>query len=124
MLALLDHPSTHHDIVNAADDNSYTAMHQAVREVTESAEVVSVLAKHPKYNPRVADDIGRTPLHWAAASGHAHICAILMPRALKHGVCDLQDHSGNTALHYAVQLEKTECVAVLLSGKADPNIGG
>ncbi|XP_027766117.1 ankyrin repeat domain-containing protein 16-like, partial [Empidonax traillii] len=63
--------------------------------------------------------IFRTPLHLAAANGHADVVRYLMR---KNSQPNLADSFKRTALMKAVQQEQEECVAVLLEHGADPNL--
>ena len=57
------------------------------------------------------DDLGRTPLHMAAANGHAAVISQLLqfkPEANKKN-CE-----GNTALHYSAMHNHLECARLLL----------
>lgn len=64
--------------------------------------------------PNARDHTERTPLHWAAAIGSAALVQLL----IKHGADDsLLDQNGATALHYAAQHARLDCIAMLLGGK-------
>jgi ankyrin repeat protein len=57
------------------------------------------------------DDLGRTPLHMAAANGHAHIVKTLLEfKPAKNKPND----EGNTALHYSALHNHVECARLLL----------
>jgi ankyrin repeat protein len=60
----------------------------------------------------------QTPLHLACRKGHTDIVKLLLKY---HAVSNLQDEEGNTALHYAINMESADC---LLSEeyKTNPNI--
>ena len=59
-----------------------------------------------------------TPLHMAAMAGNAHVLAELT--GCDSGVAPRQAETGWTPLHWAVQLSRAECVAMLLVCGADP----
>ncbi|XP_041823420.1 transient receptor potential cation channel subfamily A member 1b [Melanotaenia boesemani] len=67
------------------------------------------------------DECGASPLHHAAAGGHANliqfITAVLGPEVLNS--CDEQ---GNVPLHWAVERNKADSCRALLDLGADPNI--
>ena len=58
------------------------------------------------------DDLGRTPLHMAAANGHANVMEVLL--GAKPAV-NVQNHEGNTALHYCAMHNHLECARLLLN---------
>ena len=64
---------------------------------------------------------GYTPLHEAAASGHAKVLDFLLRRA---GDVNCRAYRGYTPLHLAVSSGHVECVRVLLNNKADISIVG
>ena len=51
-----------------------------------------------------------TPLHWAAAKGHASVCTTLLALGVDPAA---KDEDGETALDSARRENKPECVAVL-----------
>ena len=55
-------------------------------------------------------DYQDTPLDWAAAYGHASVCTTLLALGADPAT---KDKWGKTALDYARQENKPECVAVL-----------
>ena len=67
---------------------------------------------------RLADECGRTALHWAADGGHVEVGAAL----IKMGAdVDAVDDDGQTALHYAATCERAEMCRLLLESGADPD---
>ena len=67
---------------------------------------------------RLADECGRTALHWAADGGHVHVATAL----IKMGAdVDAVDDDGQTALHYAATCERAEMCRLLLESGADPD---
>ena len=79
-------------------------------------------------NPKSAalvDDDGRQPIHWASAYNHLPIIRILMNHPRPSFDPDVVDSSGWTPLMIACSLpneDGVECVNLLLSKDADPNI--
>ena len=67
---------------------------------------------------RLADECGRTALHWAADGGHVEVGAAL----IKMGAdVDAVDDDSQTALHYAATCERAEMCRLLLESGADPD---
>ena len=67
---------------------------------------------------RLADECGRTALHWAADGGHVEVAMAL----IKMGAdVDAADDDGQTALHYAATCERAEMCRLLLESGADPD---
>ena len=67
---------------------------------------------------RLADECGRTALHWAADGGHVQVATAL----IKMGAdVDAVDDDGQTALHYAATCERAEMCRLLLESGADPD---
>jgi ankyrin repeat protein len=67
--------------------------------------------------PEAQDEWGRTPLHWACASGNLPLAKQL----LSVSMIEDKDISSNTALHLAASLRTSELVALLISHHADVN---
>lgn len=78
-----------------------------------------------RFSMRFVDEQGRTPLHWAAYYGHVDILKVLLSQANKAiytfngpvflgSWLNLQDNSGQTAMHLAVSTQKLECVCELV----------
>ncbi|RKO89800.1 ankyrin repeat-containing domain protein, partial [Blyttiomyces helicus] len=59
------------------------------------------------------DDMGRTPLHWAAVAGHAGLVVSLLNSGAKD-TC--RDGAGATPLHYACSKNHARCAAALVEG--------
>ncbi|HNW36987.1 MAG TPA: ankyrin repeat domain-containing protein, partial [Candidatus Ozemobacteraceae bacterium] len=65
------------------------------------------------------DDLGRTPLHRAASSGHLSILELLVSH--KANILST-DAFGNTPLHLAAAAGNDACVKFLLAAGADPSL--
>ena len=77
---------------------------------TSSIGIVTVLLEGGA-DPNLADENGKTALHYAAAFGKDEAVQIL----IEHGASiDLQDNNGNTALHSAATNGKTKVVSALI----------
>lgn len=63
------------------------------------------------------DARGRTPLHFAAARGHATWLSDLLQVALSEEDCSLKDNQGYTPLHWASYNGHENCIEVLLEQK-------
>lgn len=95
-----------------------TLLHQGV--ILDSEEIVSVLLAHVA-DVGARDNDGRTPLHLAAALGHARIGRLL----LMHGAAatvSMADRHGLTAMHLAVQNAHCPMVEALVEFGADVNL--
>ncbi|CAG8020081.1 unnamed protein product [Penicillium salamii] len=95
-----------------------TLLHQAV--ILNSEEIVSVLLAHVA-DVKARDNDGRTPLHVAAALGHARVGRLL----LMHGAAvtvSMADGHGLTAMHLAVQNGHASTVEALVECGADVNL--
>lgn len=91
-----------------------TVLHYAVPEpdITEM-----LLAHGAKAN--ATNDLGETPLHWAAGAGLTNSVELL----LSHGAhINARDNAGDTPLHFAVLAGRTEMVDLLLAKGANPNL--
>ncbi len=80
-------------------------------EPDDVATLVELIAADPVLCD-CQDDLGRTPLHMAAANGHAHVIATLL--TMFNPLRNRQNHEGNTALHYAALDNHVECARLLL----------
>ena len=77
----------------------YHGHHEVVQLlVTSSAEVDAL------------DSWQRTPLHRAAATGHAVVCSLLLASGAK---TTLKTHNGETAMDAARRNNRVKCVALL-----------
>ncbi|KAL0626521.1 Serine/threonine-protein phosphatase 6 regulatory ankyrin repeat subunit B [Plecturocebus cupreus] len=63
------------------------------------------------------DSRGRTPLHYAAARGHATWLSELLQMALSEEDCCFKDNQGYTPLHWACYNGNENCIEVLLEQK-------
>jgi hypothetical protein len=64
----------------------------------------------------VSDELGWSPLLWAAKSGNHEIVGLLIAAKAELGSVDPQ---GNTALHKSAQMGSVRCVGMLLEAGAD-----
>jgi ankyrin repeat protein len=75
------------------------------------------------YQPDLFDDIGKTPLHYAAASGHLEVMRLLLERG-----ADVNAHDerwiGNTTLREVAGNCSFEVAKILVDAGADPTIPG
>ena len=62
------------------------------------------------------EDVDWTPLHHAAANGHAECVEILLQHGADHRACDTE---GATPLHYAAHGHHLRCVELLIAAGAD-----
>lgn len=76
---------------------------------------VTLLLELLQANPNAvdcADELGRTPMHMAAANGHRHVVSLLVEHKARPNVVNAE---GNSALHYAAMNNRTNVVPLLLS---------
>ncbi|KAM3914911.1 acyl-CoA-binding domain-containing protein 6 [Leptodactylus fuscus] len=67
----------------------------------------------------VADDEGRSLLHWACDRGRTELVSLLL---FHNAHINMQDHEGQTPLHYASACEFLDIVDMLLDHGADPSV--
>ncbi|KAH3851293.1 hypothetical protein DPMN_093773, partial [Dreissena polymorpha] len=113
----MDSPDNHHayPIHYAAQMNPSNSGH------TDKAISEKVLKKFIDCGValNVVDDAGREPLLWAACSGNAASCALL----LKAGAdVNTRDNDQLTALHCAASRGNDQCIEVLRKSGADVNL--
>ncbi|KAK3580897.1 hypothetical protein CHS0354_008182 [Potamilus streckersoni] len=105
--------------VNCADKNGYTALHHAA--VNGHKDVVKLLVSEDAAAD-LADNQGCTPLHLAAWRGNGEICQLLLTSKTGANKVNVQNSSGDTALHMSAQYGYLAVVKVLVQHKANPMI--
>ncbi|KAL3841322.1 hypothetical protein ACJMK2_019484, partial [Sinanodonta woodiana] len=105
--------------VNCADKNGYTALHHAA--VNGHKDVVKLLVSEEAAADLV-DNQGCTPLHLAAWRGNGEICQLLLASKTGANKVNVQNSSGDTALHMSAQYGYLAVVKVLVQHKANPSI--
>ncbi|KTF80550.1 hypothetical protein cypCar_00019551 [Cyprinus carpio] len=90
-----------------------------VFEWTKQGNVVA-LEKHTRYLD-IRDNIGASPMHYAASMGHFRIIRLIVQITGQQEL-SARDEEGNTPLHWAVQKDQPGSCSVLLTLGADPNI--
>lgn len=68
-------------------------------------------------NPNATDELGRTPLHWAAWNGHTGIVKILIEEGANPNATD---NDGWTPLHYAASDGQIEAAKLLIEAGSNP----
>ncbi len=91
-------------------------VHDAARG-GDLGEVKALVKKSPEL-VFSRDDMGSTPLHYAAQYGHKDVAELLL--ANKADV-NAKDNYGQTPLHYAAQYGHKDVAELLLANKADVN---
>lgn len=94
-------------MVNDVDNSGKSSAHYAA--AAGSANILKIIARCETVDLDMEDPDERTPLHWAAAMGHAGAVETL----LKLGVNpNPHDCDGYTPMDYAVQTGSKECVKI------------
>ena len=89
------------------------------KSINLNLDVVKYLITEHNCNPQCTDKEGRTPLHYACASGQLKIVQYFHSEKLSNLVCTAD--SGDTPLHFACKFNQVEIVQFLLStGECDP----
>ena len=91
-------------------------LHKAAQD-GDLATALALLQADP-YLVGSREDYKLTPLHRAAAAGHADVAGALLERSAH---VDARDYGGGTALHSAAVHGRGEAAALLLERGADPN---
>lgn len=95
--------------VNIKDNSGYTALHYAARAGNiEIAKYLLDSGADPNSRTKTGRD---TPLHRAAYQGHDVMVSLLLQRGADPM---LQNSDGQTALHKAASMKRTEVVKLLL----------
>lgn len=104
------------EFIDLQDKDLRTCLHIAVGSM--DLAMTQFLLRNTNCDPTIQDDVGRTPLHWAAQLNRPDILRELISArgAQQYYTVDLQ-HS--TALHYVVQHNDAQLVHALLF---DPNV--
>lgn len=91
-------------------------LHQAARE--DRLEAVETFLKKFPDQIDARDDLGRTPLYWAARANHIDVCETLLAAGAD---VNAATPDGWTPLHTAVYNKEAEAVELLLANGADVN---
>ncbi|KAL2063410.1 hypothetical protein VTL71DRAFT_5215 [Oculimacula yallundae] len=110
--------------VNAKDARGRNVLHNlgADKQCNWGDSVIELILKENIYidGEGGQDSLGRTPLHWACATGKTHLAELLLtrsrlPRASVHAV----EFRGKTSLHLAAAHDWIDIVELLLENGAD-----
>ncbi|CZT51947.1 related to ankyrin repeat protein [Rhynchosporium secalis] len=110
--------------INAKDGRGRNVLHNlgADKQCNWGDSVIELLLKENIYIDGVEgqDQLGRSPLHWACATGKTHLAELLLtrprlPRANVHAV----EFRGKTSLHLAAAHDWIDIVELLLENGAD-----
>ncbi|SFJ66412.1 ankyrin repeat domain-containing protein [Thermoflavimicrobium dichotomicum] len=123
---LLEHGTN----IHAQDEEGNSALHYAVQRRSVREEMVQLLLEHGA-DPNLPNHKGETPLHWAIMESDIDKAALFMnstsvkdwkgkPSIVKQlldagGDPNIQDHRGQTPLHWAVFGDHWEMVDLLLN---------
>ncbi|MCK4761604.1 MAG: ankyrin repeat domain-containing protein [Candidatus Aminicenantes bacterium] len=96
---------------------SIAPLHRVARD-GDAEKLKSLIKKYPdQVNGR--DEIGRTPLYWAARAEHIEVCKVLL--ANKADI-NAANPDGWTPLHTSVYNRKPESVELLIANGVDVNV--
>ncbi|KAJ5037252.1 uncharacterized protein L3040_007429 [Drepanopeziza brunnea f. sp. 'multigermtubi'] len=110
--------------VNAKDERGRNVLHNlgADKQCNWGDSVIELLLNENIYidGEQGQDKLGRSPLHWACATGKTHFAELLltrsrMPRANVHAI----ESRGKTSLHLAVARDSDDIVELLLRHGAE-----
>eukprot|EP01130_Rhizamoeba_saxonica_P016992 TRINITY_DN8004_c0_g1_i1.p1 TRINITY_DN8004_c0_g1~~TRINITY_DN8004_c0_g1_i1.p1 ORF type:complete len:544 (-),score=84.96 TRINITY_DN8004_c0_g1_i1:31-1662(-) len=106
-----------YDLLHLIDNSGYNALHTAVQyDHKNIAHYCLIMGGDPLANVDCTDNMGHTPLHWAAYKGYTEMSRIL----LSHGAnINAQNSSGFTPLHWAVVKDFKDVVFLLVAKGAD-----
>jgi len=94
-----------------------TPLHHSILSLDYKGLIQAIKSSHDIHKDiNTGDGEGRTPLHLAALNSATNMVSILLKN---FAVTNSQDHSGNSPLHYA---EEVNTIRALLQGGARPNI--
>ena len=97
--------------VNQVDNQGMTALHYAISNKAENADVVKLLLENKADIHAKTNYEGITPLILAVQKGHATITKMLIEENAK--LDDSEIFTGYTALHYACEKSNKEIVSLL-----------
>lgn len=97
-------------------EDATRSLHQAAED-GDLATAARLLRANP-YLVASREDYKLTPLHRAAAAGHADLAAFLLGNS---AAVDAKDYGGGTPLHWAAGHGHADAAAVLLDQRAAPN---
>jgi ankyrin repeat protein len=113
--------------VNARDERRRNVLHNlaADNNCDWGNEVIQLLLKQDIYldGPNGQDDLLRSPLHWACATGKMHLAEQLLtrPRSPKSDI-NATEIRGKTSLHIAAARDRNDIVEMLLKFGALVNV--
>jgi len=99
------------------DNNGATALHYAARYGEVPNDCVDTLVQAVGLSLESANADQQTPLHIAAANGHADFCHMLI--AKYKADISTQDKFGQTVLHYACKSGNEEVASAIISAAGD-----
>jgi ankyrin repeat protein/Mg2+ and Co2+ transporter CorA len=110
--------------VNARDLKKRSILHNlaADKQCDWGDDVVNVLLE-TQCEADGQDELGRTPLHWACATGKTHFAELLLnsTQASSRRYIDAVELRNKTALHVATAHDREDVIDLLLQHKADVN---
>ena len=108
--------------VNAVDAKGRNVLHNlAADKLCEWGWDVVEYILSTKCEVDARDELGRTPLHWACATGKPKLVQLLLKRTGQIADVNAVEKRNKTALHLAIAHGREDIVALLVSHKADIN---
>jgi ankyrin repeat protein len=112
--------------VNGKDERGRNVLHNlaADKNCDWGQEVIQLLLQKDIHidGPDARDDLGRSPLHWACATGKLHLTEQLLTRP-KNGKANIHavEIRDKTSLHLAAAHDRSDIVEMLLQHQANVN---
>ena len=107
------------EVSNHCINHTVSTEHDSTRQLQLKFNVFRYLVAEQKCNTQCKDKDGRTPLHYACASGQVNIVQYIYREKLSDLIHTT--HSGDTPLHIACKSNQVEITEFLLStGECDP----
>jgi len=101
--------------VQALNQEGACALHYVCYKESFSAELVQLLVEAGSQVEVVETTYGCTPLHYAAGTGDAKVCQLLLSKGARP---DTQDYYHYSALDYAKQSNNQECIELIKDAMA------
>ena len=107
------------DFIDIKDHHGRCPLHCAA--IFANVEAVRVLLK-ANANPDQCDELGMTPLHYAAENPNGVKAAEILLNSASYALLNWQDHRGRTALHLAIKESNIDVANLLIQRKCDVSL--